>query len=143
MIEKTTINECFETILARNPCARRLKNWGNTPRYPHFMVSKFQPDRKRFDQVFELVFGNNYFLLVIYKIQSNFWPPKNLEKYKNSFFLKKDSKYKIPPKYAQATRFIPSPWVFGDLGSATCNDYFLTHCTESVVNGSEQIRLIF
>ena len=42
----------------KNRRARKLKISENTPRYPYFLVLKFQPDRTWFDPFFDIIFKN-------------------------------------------------------------------------------------
>ena len=47
-----------EAIIIKNHRARELKISENTPRYPYFLVLKFQPDRTWFDPFFDIIFKN-------------------------------------------------------------------------------------
>ena len=44
--------------MTKNRRARKLKISENTPRYPYFLVLKFQPDRTWFDPFFDIIFKN-------------------------------------------------------------------------------------
>ena len=59
--------------MTKNRRARKLKISENTPRYPYFLVLKFQPDRTWFDPFFSVIFQNreiNYAPPVLQKIRT-------------------------------------------------------------------------
>ena len=57
-----------EAIIIKNQRARELKISENTPRYPYFLVLKFQPDQT----IFNLPFG------IIFKTGKLIRPPCNI-----------------------------------------------------------------